>query len=149
MTHYACFLALWSVRVCCVFYRSVGETPLQQPRRKEDSEPQNSGAPSPQPRTCFSYFDIFPWVHRKLVCETDTELKTLPSERIFRHWRAHGAATGLVKRPCTARSGVVVSLAQLDFGPEELRQLNCASSARAFDFALCVLHVGEYRLDLT
>ena len=27
-------------------------------------------------------FDSFPWIHRKLVCESDTELKTLPSERI-------------------------------------------------------------------
>ena len=80
-------------------------------RRKEDSEPQSSGAPSPQPRTCFSCFDSFPWMHRKLVCESDTELKTLPSERTFRHLRAHGAATSLVKRPCTPRSGVVVSSA--------------------------------------
>ena len=33
-------------------------------------------------------------------------------------------------------SGVVVSSAQLDFGPEELRHFTCASSARAFDFCL-------------
>ena len=83
------------------------------------------------------------------MCETDTELKILPSERIFKRLRAHGAATGLVKRPCTPRSGVVVSSAQLDVGPEELRHFTCASSARAFDFALCFLHIGEYRLDLT
>jgi len=33
-------------------------------------------------------------------------------------------------------SGVVVSSAQLDFGPVELRYFTCASSARAFDFRL-------------
>ena len=46
-------------------------------------------------------------------------------------------------------SGVVVSSAQLDFGPEELRHFTCASSARIWFFALCFLHIGEYRLDLT
>ena len=63
-------------------------------------------------------------------------MKTLPSERIFRHLRAHGAATSFVKRPFTPRSGVVVSSAQLNFGPEELRLFTCASSARAFHFRL-------------
>ena len=70
------------------------------------------------------------------MCESDTELKTLPSERIFRHLRAHGAAKSLVKRPFTPRIGVVASSAQLDFGPEELRNFTYASSARAFDFCL-------------
>ena len=124
-----------------------GENPLQQPRRKEDSEPQNPGAPSQQPRTCFSCFDSFPWIHRKPVCESDTELKTLPSERTFRHLRANGAATGLVKRPYTPRSGVAVSSTQLDFGPEELRHLTCASSARAFDFCLVIFACWGVQVD--
>jgi len=33
-------------------------------------------------------------------------------------------------------SGVVVSSAQLDFGPEELRHFTFTSSARAFDYYL-------------
>jgi hypothetical protein len=84
----------------------------------------------------FFVSNSFPWIHRKPVCESDTELKTLPSELIFRHLRAHGAAKSLAKRPCIPRSGVVVSSAQLDFGPEELRNFTCASNARAFDSCL-------------
>ena len=72
------------------------------------------------------------------MCDSDTELKTLPSEQIFRHLRAHGAAFSFEKR---LYSGVVVSSSQLDFGPEELMPFICANSARAFDLpcALCIL----------